>query len=237
VGVVTEITESGKAKVHIPRGSEGVNLEGWQIIVKAEEVDEKDPMNLLKNEMRILNTPEALRLFGTPTPEGEITRTNKICLCSTNQLTEEGRKFIKQKFNDAVYGRAVAKVISVDKLGQTDLVALRLGDNEEFPFTIALEIMRDGDGKPELIRMLNEILPVEFLADFAKFLTKLAKEGKAKASLDCVCAGEKLERCVSQVVDKKVSEFVKENGKQPSTEQRKKMRSSAFAICKSQGLK
>ena len=65
-------------------------------------------------------------------------------------------------------------------MGQTDLVAVRLGDNEEFPFTIAVEIHRDGEGKPQVIRLLNDIMPVEFLKDFGKFLSDLSKEQKAE---------------------------------------------------------
>lgn len=130
--------------------------------------------------MRILNSPESLKLFATPTPEGQASRKNKICLCSVNQLTDIGKLFIKEKLQKAIQGKSVAKIISIDKMGQTDLVAVRLGDNEEFPFTIAVEIHRDGEGKPQVIRLLNDIMPVEFLKDFGKFLSDLSKEQKAE---------------------------------------------------------
>lgn len=178
VGVVKS-SEDGKVKIAIPRGKEGVSQEGWQVIVKASEVDPEDSTNLLHNEMRILNSPEALKLFATPTPEGQAARKNKICLCSADQLTKVGQEFIQEKIEDILAGKTVAKVLSVDKLGQRDLVVVRLGDaNEEFPFSTAVEIERDQEGSPVFIRMLNDFLPANILKDFGKFLTDLGKESK-----------------------------------------------------------
>ena len=44
----------------------------------------------------------------------------------------------------------------------------------------------------------------------------------------------KLESCVKQVLEQKVKSYRKKNGKAPSAEQKKKMTSSAWAICRSQ---
>ena len=129
--------------------------------------------------MRILNSPEALKNFATPTAEGQAARTNKICLCSVENLTDAGRDLVMDRLHSAVAGKATAKVLGVEKIGQMDLVVVKLGDNDDFPFTVAVEIERDGEGQPRLIRVLNSTLPVEFLDDFAKFLRDLGKEAKA----------------------------------------------------------
>ncbi|MHA2172730.1 MAG: hypothetical protein ACXAB7_22910 [Candidatus Kariarchaeaceae archaeon] len=50
-------------------------------------------------------------------------------------------------------------------------------------------------------------------------------------------SGAKLERCVRSVVRDRVAKFRKKNGKTPSEKKMKDINSSAFAICKSQGLK
>lgn len=246
VGVVTEVSKN-KVKISIPRGSDSVTKNDFRVIVKADDVDNEDSINLLQNEMRILNSPEALKLFATPTPEGQSSRKNKICLCSVDQLTDYGKDFIMDTFIDAIHGKVTAKVISVDKVGQVDLVAVRLGDNEEFPFTIAVEIHRDGDGSPQIIRMLNEALPVEILPDFAEFLDNLAKERKSESSIDKwdylrqeidkTEAPAKLDRCVADVMKQKVKDFRKRNGRAPNKKERQEMESSAFSICRSQTKK
>ncbi len=234
-GVVGQIisVKDGKPIVKVPRTGAEVSNEGWKVIVRANEVNKDDSVDVLQKELRILNSPEALMKFATPTAEGQRARKNKIALCCVDDLTDFGYKLVKDRFINAVKGKATAKVIGVDKLGQMDFVAVQLGDEKDFPFTVMLEIIRDGDGVPMRIRLLNSDLPVEFLKDFAKFLTDLAKEGSAKASLDQTVAGPKLERCVSKV-KKQLTDKAK---KTVSDKKKKDIESSAFAICTSQGLK
>jgi len=50
-------------------------------------------------------------------------------------------------------------------------------------------------------------------------------------------AGAKLERCVKSVTQQRVAKFRKENGNTPDAEKMKDIISSAWAVCKSQGLK
>lgn len=62
-------------------------------------------------------------------------------------------------------------------------------------------------------------------------------ESSVDEELDQTDAGAKLERCVSSILSDSIAEFKEKNGHEPNEEQRKKMESRAFAICKSQGLK
>lgn len=198
VGVVVRINEkTDNPVVKIPAGhDQAINNIGWQVIVKASEVDVNDPMSILKNEMRILNSSEALVRFGTPTPEGQRARNAKIALCSVENLTEVGKKFLKQKFDNAIAGKAVAKIQSIDKIGSRELIELKLGDDEEFPFFVLLEVFKDNEDKVHAIEIFNDRLHVETFKDIAKFLKDLAKEGPDKsksATEESVVAGEKLD--------------------------------------------
>lgn len=240
VGVVTRINEeTGNPVIKIPAGhDQAINNAGWQVIVKAGEVDTDDPMSILKNEMKILNSSEALRRFGTPTPEGQRARNAKIALCSVEDLTEVGKKFLKQKFDDAIAGKAVAKIQSIDKLGSRELMELKLGDDNEFPFFVLLEVFRDSNDKVQGIELFNHRLPVDTFKDIAKFLRDLAKEGPEKSKSsdsdpEAAVAGAKLERCVAKVK----KQLTDKASKPISDKKRKEIESSAFAICRKQGLK
>ena len=240
VGVVTYVDDNGKATVRVPSGRK-TTAGGWKIIVCANEVNSNDPADLLQKEMRILNSHEALVQFATPTPEGQRARKSAIALASVSDLTEEGRKLVTDRFMDAVHGKAVAKILGVEKLGSVEFVDLKVGEKEEFPFYVMMEVHRDGDNKVRSIRILNERLPSELFNDLAKFLKELAKEmpekAKAGAKPDNVKKAEapaKLERCVSDVLAKKVADFKKRNKRAPTAKERKKMESSAYAICNAQ---
>lgn len=236
--MVIRINETtGNPIIKVPAGhDQAINNAGWQVIVKASEVDTKDPMSILKNEMKILNSPEALKRFGTPTPEGQRARNAKIALCSVDDLTEVGKKFLKQKFDDAVAGKAVAKIQSIDKIGSRELIELKLGDSDDFPFFVLLEVRKNSEGKVVGIELFNDRFPVDVFKDLAKFLRDLAKEGpdQSKSSdTEVAVAGEKLDRCVSKV-KKQLTDKV---SKPISDKKRKEIESSAFAICKNRGLK
>lgn len=240
VGQIVAVSENNKATVKVPSTGHEVSNEGWQVIVKANEVNKDDPVDVLMKELRILNSPEALMRFATPTPEGQAARNNKIVLCSVQDLTQAGHKFVEERLYSAIAGKVSAKIQSVDKLGSRELVVVRMGDDDDFPISTMLEIRKNKDGKVDAISMFDSFLPVEAFKDFAKFLNSLAKQAPAKASVsseDKAESGAKLERCVSDVLAKKVSDFKKKNGKAPSADKRKEMRSSAFAICTAQGLK
>lgn len=232
VGQIVSVDGHGKATVKVPSTGQKVNNEGWQVIVRASEVNKNDPADILQKELRILNSPEALMKFATPTPEGQAARKNKIALCSVQDLTRAGHKFVQERLYGAIAGKVSSKVQSVDKLGSRELVVVRMGDDDEFPISTMLEIRKNKDGKVDAISMFDSFLPAEVFRDFAKFLNNLAKQAPSKSE-----SGAKLERCVSDVLSKKVSDFKKKNGKAPSTDQLKKMKSSAFAICTAQGLK
>lgn len=235
VGVVTGISESGNPIVKVPAGyDQAIESHGWKVIVKASEVNANDPAELLRHEMRILNSSEALAIFGQPTPEGQRARNCAIALSSVEHLTKDGREYFDDLFKRTVAGKAVAKVESIDKLGSRELIDLKITDGP-MTFFVMVEVFKDGDGKVHGVRMLQENLPVEVLKDFAGFLRQLAKEApeSSKSSYDSAAAGEKLERCVSQVK----KDLTKKAKKPISDKKRKEIESSAFAICKSRGLK
>ncbi len=176
VGVVTRINDSGNPVVRVPAGHDrAIENHGWKVIVKASEVSDNDPTNLLAKEMRILNSPEALELFGTPTPEGQRARNCAIALASADQLTTDGRKYLGDLFDKAVAGKAEANIESIDKLGSRELVDVRM-KNDNFTFFFMLEVHRDGDNKVNGIKLFNEHIPVEAFKDVAKFLRELSKE-------------------------------------------------------------
>lgn len=239
VGVVTGISDSGNPIVKIPAGhDQAIESHGWKVIVKASEVDENDPAQLLKQEMRILNSPEALAIFGQPTPEGQRARNCAIALASVEHVTHDGHAYFKDLFDRTFAGKAVAKVESIDKLGSRELIDLKITDGP-MTFFVMVEVFRDGDGKVNGVRMLQENLPVETLKDFAGFLRNLAKEApqKSESNYEATTAGEKLERCVASVKRDLTEKFRERNGKAPNAEQKKDIESSAFAICKDRGLK
>jgi hypothetical protein len=196
--------------------------------------------------MRILNSPEALKRFATPTAEGQRNRKPIVAFASVNDLTEAGHNFIMERFQNAIIGKTQAKVLGIDKLGSVDFVTLKLGDNEDFPFTIMMDIARDAENKPVQVRILNSSLPVEILKDFAKFLGQIAKEGKAVANaseeelqiaeeaIKKAEAPAKLDRCVADVMTKKLKKFRQDKGRGPTKKERQEMESSAFAICNAQ---
>jgi hypothetical protein len=234
VGVVTGISKNGNPIVKVPAGhDQAIESHGWKVVVKASEVDSNDPVNLLRNEMRILNSPEALATFGQPTPEGQRARNCAIALASVEQITPDGRAYFSDLFDRAVAGKAVAKVESIDKLGSRELIDLKITDGP-MTFYVMVEVFRDGDDKVVGVRMLQENLPVEVLKDFAGFLRNLAKEAPAVEKAE---ASEKLDRCVAKVKKQLTEKYRKKTGKEPSEKKRKEIESSAFAICREQGIK
>ncbi len=181
--MVTRISEeTGNPIIKVPAGhDQSINNTGWRVIVKASEVDSSDPMSVLKNEMKILNSSEALMRFATPTAEGQRARNAKIALCSVQNLTKVGREFLQEKFDNAVAGKAVAKIQSIDKIGSRELIELKLGSDEDFPFFVLLEVHRNSDDKVQGIELFNQRLPVDTFKDIAKFLVDLAKQGPEKS--------------------------------------------------------
>lgn len=174
------MNEAGNPVVTVPAGHDrAIENHGWKVIVKADDVNPDDSADLLAKEMRILNSPEALRNFGTPTAEGQRARNCAISLSSVNSLTAEGHDYLHGLFHRCLAGKAVAKIESIDRLGSRELIDIKMTDGQ-FPFFMMLEIFRDGENKVLGIELLNRNLPVENFKDIAKFLRELSKEAPDK---------------------------------------------------------
>ena len=173
VGVITGFTADGKPQVKIPRGTEGVSQSGWRVIVKASEVDFNKPESILYNELKILDTPEALKKFATPTDSGQSNRNLQVCLCSSENLTEEGKQFFNSKFLESLE-KSTAKVLSVDKIGSLERIALKIEGESDYPYYMDCEVSRDGEGNIIYVRLFNEYLDKNMLKDVGKFLSSLS---------------------------------------------------------------
>lgn len=168
--------------------------------------------------------------------------TDKFGKASLNETEED----LKKKINDAVEkiklaiaGKLSAKLHSAQKVGSVEMMELKIGDDEQYPYFVMMEVARDSEGGVRGIKLWNESLPGEVLADFAKFLSGLAKEVSKTDKVamanttELATAPAILERCVSKVLTQKVADYKEKNGKAPDAKTRKKMESSAFAICNS----
>jgi hypothetical protein len=109
-------------------------------------------------------------------------------------------------------------------------------------FTTSLAKSKEG-GKlsditqDELNKVYNSILKVICQLDGSKRISKKQIAQVLQPRYPVTEAGAKLERCVKSVVRQRSAEFRKKNGKPPSADKMKDITSSAFAICRSQGLK
>jgi hypothetical protein len=148
-------------------------------------------------------------------------------ISDVSSITKEGKDFIIQRLNEALDNKVVARIENIDKLGSIEFMSVTLGEDKDFPITLMVEVARDSEDKVAAIRILNESIPGDALADFAKFLRGLLKS----TSSDLAKAGAKFERCVRDVTKRRVEQFRKRRGRAPNTKERKELESSAFAIC------
>lgn len=118
------------------------------------------------SSIRILKDKDAV--VGYDPEEGEL-------VLSASDLSEDGREYVTDLFRKAIAGKVKASLVGVEQVGQIDFVIVSLGD-EEFPFRVFLEIHRDENGKAKYINLMDGFLPVEILADLAKFLKSLTKK-------------------------------------------------------------
>lgn len=159
-----------------------------------------DPNNsVLKLELSLLNTPEKLRNFATPTAEQQENRENTILTASFVEV--EGRVVkMDGDFQDLVVGPKAfellpdrvdsvfspdgrflgmkARIVDTRKLSQTETIALVMepDDSEEGEgpsFGLFMDVLRDSEGTVRELRMLDTFVPAVFLKDFATFLEKL----------------------------------------------------------------
>lgn len=88
----------------------------------------------------------------------------------------------------------------------------------------------------EVYRIYDAIIKVMAHLDGSKRISK-RQIAEVIRGMYVTDAGAKLERCVKSVVQQRVTKFRKDNGKAPDAEKMKDITSSAWAVCKSQGLK
>ena len=85
------------------------------------------------------------------------------------------RKYPSHCFSgDKMFGLK-ARIIKQEVMGTREVVSVLVGEDEEFPMSILVEIFRDGEGKMQAVRMLQEFLSEEVVEDFADFLKGLKK--------------------------------------------------------------
>ena len=108
-----------------------------------------------------------------------------------------------------------------------------LGEKQAVRHGVAIAEL-DGAAKN---KVYNAIVRVLAYTEGSKRITKKQVAQILKGQYPLIEAGEKLERCVKSVVKQRVSKFRERNGKVPGADKMKEITSSAFAICKSQGLK
>jgi hypothetical protein len=88
-------------------------------------------------------------------------------------ITPKAKKALFRKFQDAVNNKATAKIHSIEKVGNIEFILLRLGEDEDFPVVLQLEIIKDAEDKVRAVRLMGEFIPGEALSDFSKFLKSL----------------------------------------------------------------
>lgn len=158
-----------------------------------------DPNNaVLKMELALLDTPEKLKSFATPTPEQQEDRKQTVLTASFTQIGDKVVKFdgdfadpkieeadkLLPKISNSMFtedGRFLgmkARILEEKKLGTTETLALVMEpddspEGEGFSFGLFMDIMRDAEGTVREVRMLDSFVPAQFLKDFGGFLQAL----------------------------------------------------------------
>ena len=155
-----------------------------------------DPNNsVLKMELELLDTPEKIKSFATPTAEQQEDRDSVILTAS---FTKVGDRVVKMDgdfvdprvekadqlipveanslFENGKFLGMKAKIIETKKLGSTETIALMMEpDGEEgFSYGLWMDVIRDGEGSLGSVKMLDTYIPAEFMKDFAGFLSQLS---------------------------------------------------------------
>lgn len=98
---------------------------------------------------------------------------------------------------------------------------------------VAVNELADSDRS----KVYSAIIRVLAHTSGSKRITKKQVAHILRGEVRNVEAGVKLDRCVRSVVKQRVKKFRERNGKAPGADKMKEITSSAFAICRSQGLK
>ncbi|MCK5610126.1 CHRD domain-containing protein [Candidatus Pacearchaeota archaeon] len=149
---------------------------------------------ILKMELELLDSPEKLAAFATPTAAQQEARKNVILTATFQKV---GDKVIKMDgdftdpevikadkilptianslFEDGKFLGMTAKIKEVINRGTTERIVLMMESEDEGSFTFGLwmDIMRDAEGAIREVMILDNFVPAEFLQDFAGFLSGL----------------------------------------------------------------
>lgn len=171
------------------------HLENGVGVTPLVEANLTDPSNaILKMELELLDTPDKLAAFATPTSEQQEARKNVILTATFQKIgdkvvkmegdfvdpkVEKANKMIPATANflyeDGKFLGMKAKIKEVVKLSTRERIVIEMeSDNDDgFVFGLWMDIHRDSDGAIRNIEMLDNYVPAEFIKDFAGFLTAL----------------------------------------------------------------
>ena len=143
-------------------------------------------------------------------------------IVKNDALTEEGKAFIRQATVKAFANKSISE-FEIKKFGSKEMLDV-IFDTEFGKMFLGLDIFRGSNDKVVRVDLLGS-LDGAILEDVSKLLLDLSKDVEKSSS------GAKLDSCVSQVKKSEIDKFVKDNGREPTAEEKKNMESSAFAIC------
>lgn len=188
-------------------------------------IDGKDPQNdegEVNVEEKTVDNPNDDSMAREPTKHtsSETDSGKSITLfASESDFTNEGKAYIKQLMEGLQSDKVDANV-KLMKMGTKEMVALDFG-NQMFHMVL----VKDGEDNPKSVLFDSYELKTENLKGLVDYLASI------KASQEKTDAGAKFERCVADVLSKKVEKFKKDNGRSPTAKEKAKMKSSSFAIC------
>lgn len=171
------IVLSGEELLLITSDDKALNLKSNKYV----DTDEVSGEVILKDiSFSSIEDLNKIKILNTKIDKSDSSESNmpEFAFSEYDKVSEDGRKYLLDILKKACDKKAIARISDVRKMGTIEFMQVEISAGDDMPsFLMMLDLARDSDGKITHVRMINEIIPSEFLKDVSKLLSDLSKEG------------------------------------------------------------
>lgn len=119
------------------------------------------------------NDEEAVQSNPVTDTQGMPIRSSNSLVIEPEMFTADGIDYLTATLNNAINGKIEAKLQSIEKVGSNEFLVLKLGNDEDFPIAMLVEVTKNAEEKVVRVRVPGEIIWGDAIADFSKWLKSL----------------------------------------------------------------